>query len=199
LTTGGTMSSQSAFWTADTISAAGTALSALLAAGVFAYDRASAWSRRRSDSSRLSQLIAGDLGLEIAQLRSISAFTNGNAEIAGYSNGLGLLSAKPGAEAALLVYLKQFNTTRIDRICETTNVFDAGLSDRLSLIITLRAGALMSVETMESMEPDQDRADVAKHVCLQVNALQRTMIEVFNAIIASRGVRSLQVECLISS
>ncbi|MFB5204827.1 MULTISPECIES: hypothetical protein [Stenotrophomonas] len=96
---------------------------------------------------------------------------NESTKASGYSSGLALLSAKLGTEGSLLIYIKSFNAVRIDRVCETTNVFDASLSDRLSLIVTLGAGALMSVEALEPMEANQDRGEAAKYVCLQTNSL----------------------------
>jgi len=194
------MSGQLNLWTADAISAAATALSFLLAAIVFTVDRASAWSRRRADASRLSKLIAGDLGLELARLRSVSSHLNALAIEDGLAHGLELLASKPGSERVLETFLSKFDTARIDRICETTNVFDPVMSDHLSSVITLKSAALESVRILASIEADDpDRAGIAKHVCIQANALQTELLGFFNATLLTRGVGRLQRECVIST
>ena len=192
------MDGDSNFWTADTVSAAAAALSVVLAAVIFAVDRVSAWTRRRADASRLLKLIAGDLGLALAKLRSVSAQLNSSAAEAGHGSAEILLIRQPGSEGALEMVLRGFDTARLDRICETTNVFDPVTSDRLSSVITLRAASLESVQILAATEDQAERAGIASHVCIQANALQMELLSVFNAVVASRGETRLQQAALIS-
>jgi len=192
------MSEVPSLWTANNISAAGTALSALIAAGIFGYDRISAWSRRTADASRLAKLIAGDLGIELAKLRALSQHINSQAKDGGFASGCDYLASVTESEGGLQHFLRQFDTGRLDRICETTNVFDASMSDRLSTIITLKLGTSLSLEILGSIEPDDGRGDAATECCKQLNMLQILMIDVFNSVIASRGTKAFQVACPIS-
>ncbi len=94
--------------------------------------------------------------------------------------------------------LRGFDTARLDRICETTNVFDPVMSDYLSSVITLRAASLESVQILATTEGQEERAGIASHVCVQANALQIQLISVFNTVVASRGETRLQQPALIS-
>jgi len=192
------MNGQASFWTADAVSAAATALSLALAAMTFVVDRSSAWSRRRADASRLLKLIAGDLGLELARLRTVSVYINSSAVEARLGSGEELLVTQQGAEAALEAVLASFNVGRTERICETTNVFDAAMSDHLSSIIMLRTASLASLQVLASTEAQDDRREIARHVRIQVNALQLELLNVFNVVVAARGATQLQQPSLIS-
>ncbi len=192
------MTNQPHFWTADAVSAAATALSVVLAAIIFSIDRFSAGSRRRADAARLLKLIAGDLGLELAKLRSVSSYINASALEARLGSGEELLTLQSGSEGPVVTILKNFETGRLERICETTNVFGAAISDHLSSIITLRAASLQSTQILASLEDAGEREEIARHVCIQVNALQIELLSVFNAAIASRGMGDLQGQSLIS-
>lgn len=186
------------FWTADSVSAAGTLLSVVVAVGVFIGDRWSASERRKADAARLMGLIAGDVGLAIPKIRTLSGFINSQAQLAGYDSAVELLEVHSDIDSRIESVLQEFDTARIERICETAGVFTTEVSRQLSLLGMLRAGALQSVRILAESSGVPERQDVALNVARQVNMLQKVMVDIFNATIAQRGVSQGQASIMIS-
>ncbi|WP_293716452.1 MULTISPECIES: hypothetical protein [unclassified Stenotrophomonas] len=143
-------------------------------------------------------MIASDLSIPMVKLRVLSGSINEEARKLGFESGSAYLEAIPNSEGVIAIFLKEFDITRMERICETTNVFSRSVSDQLAKVSMWRAALKATVEILRSFESEDGRSDAAAQVFIQANMLQQALIEVHNSHVTSMGLERHQAACLIT-
>ena len=143
-------------------------------------------------------MIAGDLSLPMLKLRAVSEFINIEASRLDLQSGSAYLAEVEYSESIFAAYLSEFDISRMERICETTNVFSHPISELLSKVATWRTVLKASVEILATIKVDEGRDSTAVEVVRQANMLQEALIEVHNEFIRRRGLMRVQAACLIT-